>query len=239
MIKFFTIIFLNFFDYFHKKKIINFIKKKIVTLDYIIDVGAHSGESINLFLKYFNPKKIYSFEASPENFDKLKLYVDKLSVQNKTKIKIENVALGKNERIEMFNQTYESSSSTFNTININSEYFSKKKFFLGLKESSEYIKKIKVKITTLDNYFKKNKLQKIDLLKIDTEGFELEVLTGVKNNISKVSFILFEHHYDDMIKKSYRFKDIHNFLIQNDFKLIFKAKMPFRKSFEYMYGAKK
>ena len=87
----------------------------------------------------------------------------------------------------------------------------------------------------MDSYFSREKLEKADLLKIDTEGFEFEILQGFKQNINKIEYILFEHHYDDMIKKNYKFSDINQFLKQNNFKLIFKVKMPFRKSFEYIY----
>jgi len=38
-----------------------------------------------------------------------------------------------------------------------------------------------------------------------------------------------------MIKKNYTFSDINNFLKKNSFTKVFKAKMPFRKSFEYIY----
>ena len=51
MIKFLTFFFLNFFDFIHKKKIINFFHKNKIDLEYIIDVGSKHGESINLFSK--------------------------------------------------------------------------------------------------------------------------------------------------------------------------------------------
>jgi hypothetical protein len=38
-----------------------------------------------------------------------------------------------------------------------------------------------------------------------------------------------------MIKKNYNFADIHSLLINNNFKKIYKSKMPFRKTFEYIY----
>ena len=50
-----------------------------------------------------------------------------------------------------------------------------------------------------------------------------------------VKLIFLEHHYDNMIDKGYKFKDINNLLIENNFKKIFKCKMPFRKTFEYLY----
>ena len=89
---------------------------------------------------------------------------------------------------------------------------------------------------SLDSYFSEYNLNKIDLIKIDTEGFEYEVLQGLQKNMKNVNYILFEHHYDDMIKKNYKFKDIIKLLKHNNFKLIYKTKMPFRKSFEYIFG---
>ena len=66
---------IDLFDFFHKKKIINFLKKKIqlVNIGLFIDVGAHKGETIELFSKNFLINKIISFEASPRNFKKLLL----------------------------------------------------------------------------------------------------------------------------------------------------------------------
>lgn len=236
MIKFLTIFFLNFFDFIHKKKIINFFYRNKINLEYIIDVGAHYGETINLFLKYFKPKKIYSFEASPQNFIILKKNYSKLDQNLKRIVQIENIALGKNSRIQSFNQTHESSSSTFNKINTKSNYFSRKKFFLGFNKDKDFYKKIELKMISLDSYFSEYNLNKIDLIKIDTEGFEYEVLQGLQKNMKNVNYILFEHHYDDMIKKNYKFRDIIKLLKHNNFKLIYKTKMPFRKSFEYIFG---
>ena len=95
--------------------------------------------------------------------------------------------------------------------------------------------KIKIDVIVLDEFFNQNKLSKIDLLKIDTEGYEYKVLLGLKKNIKNIHLIHFEHHFDDMIIKNYKFKDINNFLLKNHFKKIFKIRMKFRKSFEYIY----
>ena len=79
------------------------------------------------------------------------------------------------------------------------------------------------------------KIKKIDLLKIDTEGYELEVIKGLNNSISSISAILFEHHYDNMIIKNYTFRDINKLLNSKGFRKAYKIKMPFRKSFDYIY----
>ena len=78
-------------------------------------------------------------------------------------------------------------------------------------------------------------IKKIDFLKIDTEGYEYEILLGLENKIKFVDTLMFEHHYDNMIIKNYTFRDINNYLKINNFNQIYKSKMPFRKTFEYIY----
>ena len=82
-------------------------------------------------------------------------------------------------------------------------------------------------------------IKKIDLLKIDTEGYEFNVLKGASLILKKIKLVYFEHHYDDMIIKNYKFGDIHNLLKKKKFKMIKKSKMIFRKSFEYVYENQK
>ena len=46
----FANVFINFFDYFHKRKIFNFLKKNNVKdFNIFFDVGAHKGETIKYF----------------------------------------------------------------------------------------------------------------------------------------------------------------------------------------------
>tara|TARA_B110000037_G_scaffold206615_1_gene252736 strand:+ start:1983 stop:2717 length:735 start_codon:yes stop_codon:yes gene_type:complete len=231
---------LNCFDYFYQLKILKFLKKNnFLKLDIFFDIGAHKGESINLFLKHFIIKKIYSFEASPINFEKL--LIAKNNYQKKfknTEIIIENFALGDKIGNVCLNQSIESSSSTLNQINIHSNYFKKKQKLLK-SDNKKFFQNIEVKMITLEDYLKKKQISNIDFIKIDTEGYEFEILRGLKVMISEVKLIMFEHHYDDMIKKSYKYSDISKFLKDNDFEKIYKSKMPFRKTFEYIFLNKK
>ena len=60
---------INIIDHTHKNKIIYFFKSKLDSKAInIIDVGAHKGETIELFSKNFNLKWIFCYEASKENF---------------------------------------------------------------------------------------------------------------------------------------------------------------------------
>jgi|TARA_B110000902_G_scaffold241696_1_gene292338 FkbM family methyltransferase len=230
---------IDLFDFWHKKKILNFLKKNDHNqFNTVFDVGAHKGESINLFMKNFNINRIYSFEASPVNFKKLKEKTEKMiskDVSLKTKIIIENIAIGSKNRKSKLKQITESSSSTLSNINLESKYFNKKKMLLNFFSKKEYFYDIDVEVKTLEYYLDHKNINSINFLKIDTEGFEYEVLLGLKKRIKNVKLILFEHHYDDMIKKGYTFGEINFLLKSNNFTQIYKSKMPFRKTFEYIY----
>lgn len=231
---------LNFFDYFYQLKILKYLKKNNFSkFDIFFDIGAHKGESINLFLKNFTVKKIYSFEASPINFQKLlefqKIYKKKFF---NTDIIIENYALGDKIEETYLNQSIESSSSTINQINLDSNYFKQKQKLLKSGDKNFFIS-TKIKMITLESYMEKNQINNIDFIKIDTEGYEFEILKGLKNKISQIKLIMFEHHYDDMIKKGYKYSNISKLLKDNNFEKIYKSKMPFRKTFEYIFLNKK
>lgn len=241
MIKKLVIFILFFFDYFHNKKIFNFLKKKKLTnFNIFFDIGAHKGESINLFLKNFKINEIVSFEASPKNYLLLKKNESKLKKKYKnTKIILENIALGSEKKTAILKQMMESSSTTFKNINKNSSYFKKKFRILNLLNAEKLYDQVEIKMETLKNYITYNNYKNIDFIKIDTEGFEYEIILGLDEEIKNVGIIMFEHHYDSMIEKNYSFSDMKRLMDRYNFKMIFKAKMPLRKTFEYIFVNKK
>ena len=230
-----TLFLLNIFDFFHKRKIINFFKKKqINNFKLIFDIGGHKGETLNFFLKNFEVEKIISFEPSSINFKYLEKNLIQLKSKfTKSKIYLENLGIGNKKEKKKLKQHYESSSSTIKDFNEKSVYFKRKNFLLNI--NKDIFKEIEIDIITLEDYIKEKEFKKIDLIKIDTEGYEFEVLSGLRDKLSCVKFLMFEHHYDDMLQKDYTFNDINNLLKKYNFKKIFKLKMPFRKSFEYIY----
>ena len=223
---------LNSFDYFQQKKIFNFLKKKLKEKAILIDVGAHHGETITNFINNFRSLEIHSFEASPENF---KILSKKFKHQKIPKVIINDYGLSNENKELSLYQFSESSSSTLSKINKDSKYFQRKLKILGLNKKDNIYKKLNVKLGLLDDYLNDKKIEKIDLLKIDTEGHEYYVLKGSKINLKKIRFIYFEHHYDNMLNKGYTFSEINNFLVSNNFRKVFKSKMYFRKTFEYIY----
>ena len=237
MIKYFSLKILSFFDFYYQKKLFSFLKNRgYKNFNFLFDIGAHHGESIKLFLSNFKIKNIYSFEASNENFKILEKNTRKLQKKfNDVNILIENFAVGNEEKNVKMKQMNESSSSTLNSYNVKSKYFKKKSLFLFSSKNQNFFSEIDVKQVSLSNYINEKNIEKIDFIKIDTEGYEYYVLKGLQNQFQKIKLILFEHHYDNMLIKDYKFSDIHNFLLKNNFKQIYKYKMAFRKTFEYVY----
>ena len=226
---------LNLFDLIYQKKIINFLKKNS-DIKNIVDVGGHRGETIKMFLRNFSLNSIFSFEPSKKNFEYISSNLDNLRKKNKlTKIVIFNYGLGEKNFTTYLNNTAESSSSTINAINKNSKYYKKKLKYLMVSDVDYIIKSELIHIKTLDNFFENESIKHIDLLKIDTEGYELKILKGISKNFKNINYIYFEHHYNNMIKKNYVFSDIHYLLKSYNFRQVFKIKMPFRKTFEYIY----
>ncbi len=225
-------VFLSFFDSLKKKKVLNFIKRENGNkISVLLDVGAHHGESIKIFSKNFKIDKIFAFEPSKKNFEVLK---------NKTKnikgLKIFNIALGEKSGLIDFKQHYDSESSTIVEIDENSNYFKKKNFYLNfVKKNKEIYSKSKVEIERIDNILQKENITNIDLIKIDTEGYDFHVIKGLGEIIKNVKYIYFEHHFHNMLKKDYTFLQVDKHLKNKNFTKVLKSKMFFRKTLEYIY----
>ena len=115
-------------DFFYQKKKNSFLKKNInKNIDILIDVGAHYGDTINEFLKIFSIKKIYAFEPSKKNFEKLKKKVKKIIKKYSLEINIYPYGVGVKKEFLVLNEISDTVSNTFNNLNENSKYFKKKK----------------------------------------------------------------------------------------------------------------
>ena len=93
----------------------------------------------------------------------------------------------------------------------------------------------KVNIKTLNDFLIDQKIKNVEILKIDTEGYDFNVIKSLENKLSFIKYIYFEHHFHNMLSKDYTFNEVHNYLINNNFKKVFKTKMFYRKTFEYIY----
>ena len=192
-------------------------KKKIKSNPIIFDIGANQGQSIERFKKIFNNPIIHAFEPVDFEFKKLenKYSKDKNVILN-------NCAVGDKNCYRDFNITAKTGNSSFNKITPDTQWLNIRS--IQFKTSPEnYTKDIKkTKIITLDNYCSENQIRNIDILKIDTQGYEDKVLEGAQEIMKKEIIFSIESEimFDDVYEKYLTFSDLEKYLIPNNFRLV-------------------
>ncbi len=177
-----------------EKKFIQSISKDLMIC---IDVGANVGKYTNLLLSETN-SEIISFEPLKEAFKELQ----KKEKEYPNRLKVFNYAIGEdNTNLELNFSDEKSEKATF------SKDIDKLSFF-----DHEKNKKVMTDIVTLDSFFSDNSSlinkKDIDLIKIDTEGFELEVIKGAKDTIEnkRPKFIQLEFNWHQLFKNHSMYK---------------------------------
>ena len=158
--------------------------------DIIIDIGANNGD----FYLCFNKKiQYYAFEPSPIIFSDLKYNVKKQKLFNFAVSNSNN----SNQKFYISNNWGDSSILPINN----------------------FTKIINVKSITLDNVIDKIQ-KKIKLIKLEAEGFEPEILQGLKKNLNHVQYITIDCGFERGINQESTIAECSNYLIKNNFKMI-------------------
>jgi len=214
----------TFFSYtflYHMGRLVRFLKFKSEP-KIVFDVGAYKGQFGNSFKK----SEVFFFEPNKEFFKNLK--------KNK-KDKYFNLGIGEQISKKSFYIMPNASSSSFNKPTLGNNL----KTFFFFKILNEKYKKVNVKIYPLNFFFKKYNLKKIDILKIDTEGFEKSVLKGIsKINFKKINYIIVEKQLDKKLYKNYSFVPIKKILLKHNFLLIKRFKDPVWSYEDHVYENK-
>jgi len=150
---------------------------------YIIDAGANIGFLSLYFAKECINGFVYSFEPDSDSFDSLQKSVNRNEFKN---IKLFKTALGA-----------EAGTAELFKVYVNNPGANR---ILSQKPDKETKSEI-VEIATLDSFYQKEIFKKIDLIKIDVEGFELFVLRGARQLIDKWKPILFIELADVNLKQ--------------------------------------
>ena len=194
----------------------NHIFKKFEKKDnnVIVDVGANRGQSIENFLSIYKNYEIHCFEPLNNLYEEL----TKKYGQNKN-IHLNNYALGEENKDGKFFKYHNDVNSSFNRPINDSKWEKKKKKILNKEKLIE--QELKVKILKLDEYFKINNLKFINLLKIDTQGYEDKVLSGSNEILTsnKINFIQVEFIMGNQYENRLNIIDYENYLIKNNFRL--------------------
>lgn len=143
----------------------NIFKNHIRKGNFVVDVGANIGYFSLIFAKLVNMEgQVFAFEPEPQNFELLK---KNFSINNYQNIVCERKAVSdKNGNLRLYLSESSGKHSIF--------------------RNNAHKNSINVECIKLDDYFEEKKLiDKIDFVKIDVEGAELQVLKGMKSIISK------------------------------------------------------
>ena len=187
-------------------------EKKIL----VFDIGANVGQTILEISKNFKSTEIHSFEPQSDCINQIKELITKLG--SKHKVIVNNLAVGnKIIKKKRFFQNKSSDLSSFLKIN------TKSKLKISMKELSKqksFLKTINkptfVEQTTLNHYLKIKKISSIDILKIDTQGYEKNVLLGCSEILKNIKVICLEMNFWDYYEKSLSFFEIEK-LIKSHF----------------------
>ena len=197
----------------------------------ILDIGAHKGESVKFFSSLYHRPVIYAFEPSKISFAALKNAVDKIE---DNEVSIYQIGIGDQEKMIDFFESVLSETSTFVQPNINSRYLKRKNRIL-LQSHRNSFNSTPTRLTTLDVFVSKNNIGRIDIMKIDIEGYELQAILGAAKVLreGKVRIVQFERHADDMREDS--FAAINEFLSSLHFKKVYEIKHSFGNFFDVIY----
>ena len=198
---------------FNREKVLKLLVDS--NLPTILDVGANNGSSLVEFKKWWPNSKVHCFEPQSECWDEL----DDLSNEF-TNVRINKFALGNknDESKEFYSHDLNTGISGFNKINIESKDSIDLSKLSNDSTSLENHKKTinhkrNVQVKRLDEYIKNDKnLNQIDLLKIDTQGFELEILEGLGTELNKVKILITELMFYDYYEKSLSFYELESIL---------------------------
>lgn len=185
------------------KELYNIIQQNISKVELnVFDIGASGG-----FSEKWNFDFINKYGAEPDiiEFEKLK---------KDSKVKIFNTAFFDEHKQEIeINICKKQQVSSVFTPNIDflNKYPDVDRF--------EIINKYKTKVETLDSLILKENLL-IDVLKIDTQGCELNILDGGKKCLEKTLFLEIEIEFQEFYKGQPLFNEVDSFLRKTGFRLL-------------------
>ena len=161
--------------------IINILTNQIKPGAICMDVGANIGYYSVLMADLCMPNgKVYSFEPVGYNRKKLELNA---SLNGNKNIQIIGKALGeKTENLEL------------NIFPENSKLIGHNSFIENetLKENDGF-EKVEVQVISADEWIKEQKIEKVDFIKVDIEGFEYNFFKGASQLLKLRPIIFFEH----------------------------------------------
>jgi FkbM family methyltransferase len=197
------------FDDYHKI-LLDGVKNPV-----IFDVGANEGQSIVRFRKLFPEAVVHSFEPDKKNFS---IIAEKYSGPW---LHLNNIALGEREEELTFNRTAKTTLSSLNKMNTDTRFSRVKSAEFDTTPAGFTKESYVVPVHTLDKYVPKNGIEKIHLLKVDTQAYEDKVLEGATETLAakKIDILELEILFEGIYERALTFFDIEKILLPYGYEL--------------------
>lgn len=173
-------------SFFDDIGVLHFLDKSLHPNMIVVDVGAHWGEFSLFVIKRIQPfGTIHCFEPTRYSYLRLQENLDYYTEINLSAF-LNNVAVSNIDNEVSFLE-YPPLYSAWNNLGTEGLKDTKGNFLQETRQRT-------VKTTTLDSYCENQKIDRIDLLKIDVEGFEIEVIEGCSQLIEedRLGSVIFE-----------------------------------------------
>lgn len=175
----------------------------------VFDVGANDGETVQDFLRMFPDARIVAFEPYALCCD---LLTEKF--RDRPHVRVQNVALGAargQTRLNLYSGNRMNSLLTLDEDASN-----------PMRTSFTPTGTADVRLESLDDFCTEHGFTCIDVLKIDTQGYDLQVLKGAVKLLQarRVRTILLEANFVPMYRRQATFSELHEFLSQFGYRLV-------------------
>ncbi|OQP67657.1 FkbM family methyltransferase [Niastella populi] len=158
------------------------------------DIGAYQGDFSNMCLEIWPETTIYAFEALKDKISPLK----RRFASNNVKV-IEGI-IGQEDKESINFYADETASSVLASEEVNTEK-----------------KVVSQKMMRLDSFIKSENLKPPTLLKIDTQGYEYEILQGCGKVLNSIEVILLELNFLEVYQNVKLAHEVIAFLSEHDF----------------------
>jgi FkbM family methyltransferase len=178
----------------------------------VFDVGANTGQSSAHYLHLFRRPIIHAFEPDPRACAE---FAKNLGHANN--VFLNPVGIGERIGTLTLNRTNQSDQNSFLPINLQGTWYTGQ--YAALRPQS--YASIDVPVVTLDDYAARHGIQRIDFLKLDTQGFEPQCLAGAANLLrqQRIRMVQCEIIFGDLYGRPHSFFDVEKVLIPAGFRL--------------------
>ncbi len=190
----------------------------------ILDVGANIGATVDEFKAWWPQAVVYCFEPQEECWPALE---ERIARYKDGRVVLNRCAAGnrRDEHVAFFTHDISSGLSGFNRINLRSLDSLQLKRVTDEDPASleRYRRSLNhertVQLVRLDDFLTSVGIDHVNLLKIDTQGYEPEVLEGLGERLCDVDVVITELMFYDYYERSLSFSDIERYLQPSGFRL--------------------